>query len=183
MGRNETRLSPDYSRMVTAGISSNQIHESQKRALIRYSALSNVTWLRGGPNVGFCLEDLPPRASEECPAAALCTGRKGRKTRIRHDRRRYKRRNPNEIMFGRLEDWRRVTTRYNRCSKVFLSVIALAAPSSFGTENQCVWSLSQDPPDDLWLGGPNGGGGSRDRNRTSRSGQTGGMLGFEIAHC
>ncbi|NVO29181.1 transposase [Donghicola sp. C2-DW-16] len=31
-----------------------------------------------------------------------------------------------EIMFGRLKDWRRVATRYERCPKVFLSVIALA---------------------------------------------------------
>ena len=29
-----------------------------------------------------------------------------------------------EIMFGRLKDWRRVATRYDRCPKVFLSVIA-----------------------------------------------------------
>ena len=30
-------------------------------------------------------------------------------------------------MFGRLKDWRRVATRYDRCPKVFLSAIALAA--------------------------------------------------------
>jgi transposase len=34
---------------------------------------------------------------------------------------------PIEIMFGRLKDWRRVATRYDRCPKVFLSAIALAA--------------------------------------------------------
>ncbi|MEL7517198.1 MAG: IS5/IS1182 family transposase, partial [Pseudomonadota bacterium] len=33
-----------------------------------------------------------------------------------------------EIMFGRLKDWQRVATRYDRCPKVFLSAIALAAP-------------------------------------------------------
>ena len=31
------------------------------------------------------------------------------------------------IMFGRLKDWRPVATRYDRCPKVFLSAIALAA--------------------------------------------------------
>ncbi|MEQ9389970.1 transposase, partial [Marinovum algicola] len=36
-------------------------------------------------------------------------------------------RNRIEIMFGRLKDWRRVATRYDRCPKVFLSAIALAA--------------------------------------------------------
>ena len=30
-------------------------------------------------------------------------------------------------MFGRLKDWRRVDIRYDRCPKVFLSAIALAA--------------------------------------------------------
>lgn len=36
-------------------------------------------------------------------------------------------RNRIEIMFGRLKDWRRVATRYDRCPKVFLSAVALAA--------------------------------------------------------
>ena len=30
-------------------------------------------------------------------------------------------------MFGRLKDWRRLATRYDRCLMVFLSAIALAA--------------------------------------------------------
>ena len=58
---------------------------------------------------------------------ACIPGRKGRKKAIRHDKRRYKRRNRIEIMFGRLKDWRRVATRYDRCPIVFLSAIALAA--------------------------------------------------------
>ncbi|WP_367275274.1 transposase, partial [uncultured Brevundimonas sp.] len=36
-----------------------------------------------------------------------------------------------EIMFGRLKDWRRVATRYDRCPTVFLSAIALAATVLF----------------------------------------------------
>ncbi|SDZ22114.1 hypothetical protein SAMN05444004_10810 [Jannaschia faecimaris] len=32
-----------------------------------------------------------------------------------------------EIMFGRLKDGRRVATRYDRCPKVILSAVALAA--------------------------------------------------------
>jgi transposase len=43
------------------------------------------------------------------------------------DKRRYKRRNRIESMFGRLKDWRRVATRYDRCPTVFFSAIALAA--------------------------------------------------------
>ncbi|WP_145206863.1 IS5 family transposase [Sphingobium sp. B2] len=62
---------------------------------------------------------------------ACIPGRKGRKKVIRHDKRRYKRRNRIEIMFGRLKDWRRVATRYDRCPIVFLSAIALAATVLF----------------------------------------------------
>ena len=70
-------------------------------------------------------------------------GRKSRDKPVRHDKRRYKRRNRIEIMFGRLKDWRRVATRYdpsqrcfaspagNGCPKVFLSAIALAATILF----------------------------------------------------
>ena len=58
-------------------------------------------------------------------------GRKTRTEPIRYDKRRYKRRNRIEIMFGRLKDWRRVATRYDRCPTVFLSAIALAATVLF----------------------------------------------------
>jgi transposase len=58
-------------------------------------------------------------------------GRKSRAKLIKHDKRRYKRRNRIEIMFGRLKDWRRVATRYDRCLKVFLSAVALAATVMF----------------------------------------------------
>ncbi|GBQ47423.1 hypothetical protein AA15973_1195 [Komagataeibacter sucrofermentans DSM 15973] len=43
----------------------------------------------------------------------------------------FKRRNCIEIMFGRLKDWRRVATRYDRCPTAFFSVIALAATVIF----------------------------------------------------
>ncbi|WRH61582.1 MAG: IS5 family transposase [Fuscovulum sp.] len=58
-------------------------------------------------------------------------GRKSRGKAVRYDRRRYKRRNRIEIMFGRLKDWRRIATRYDRCPKVFLSAVALAATVLF----------------------------------------------------
>jgi hypothetical protein len=34
-------------------------------------------------------------------------------------------------MFGRLKDWRRVAMRFDRCPKVVLSAIALAATVMF----------------------------------------------------
>ena len=54
-------------------------------------------------------------------------GRKQRKASVKYDKQRYKRRNRIEIMFGRLKDWRRIATRYDRCPQVFLSAVALAA--------------------------------------------------------
>jgi len=58
-------------------------------------------------------------------------GRKSRGKPIKHDKRRYKRRNRIEIMFGRLKGWRRVATRYDRCPKVFPSAVAPAATVMF----------------------------------------------------
>jgi transposase len=62
---------------------------------------------------------------------ACIPGRTSRDKPVRYDKRRYKRRNRIEIMFGRLKDWRRVATRYDRCPKVFLSAVALAATAMF----------------------------------------------------
>ena len=45
-------------------------------------------------------------------------GRRSHKKTIKYDNHRYKRRNRIERMFGRLKDWRRVSTRYDRCPKV-----------------------------------------------------------------
>ena len=58
---------------------------------------------------------------------ACIPGGKNRKTPVKYDKRRYRRRNRIEIMFGRLKDWRRVATRYDRNPVIFLSAIALAA--------------------------------------------------------
>jgi transposase len=65
-------------------------------------------------------------------------GRKSRGKPIMHDKRCDKSRNRIEIMFGRLKDWRSVGTRYDRCPKVFLSAVALAATVVFWlwTENE-----------------------------------------------
>jgi transposase len=58
-------------------------------------------------------------------------GRKLRGKAVRHDKRRCRRRNRSEIMFRRLKDWRRIATRYYRCARTFLSMVALAATFMF----------------------------------------------------
>lgn len=75
--------------------------------------------------------DWHREASKDKGISVCIPGRKNRNKKIRHDHRRYKRRNRIEIMFGRLKDWRRIATRYDRCPKVFLSAIALAAAVIF----------------------------------------------------
>lgn len=58
---------------------------------------------------------------------AYISGRKSREKPVRHD----KRRDRVEIMLGRLKDWRRAATRYDRCPKVFLSAVPFAATVIF----------------------------------------------------
>ncbi len=118
---------------VTAGQVSDYIGA---RALV--SSLPKVDWLLGdrGYDADWFREALKDKGMRAC-----IPGRKQRKKTVKYpsqdiaiampcramDKRRYKRRNRIEIMFGRLKDWRRVATRYDRCPKVFLSAIALAA--------------------------------------------------------
>ncbi len=68
---------------------------------------------------------------EERGITPCIPGRKSRTKPVKYDKRRYKSRSRIEIMFGRLKDWRRVATRYDRCPTVFLSAVALAATVLF----------------------------------------------------
>ena len=108
---------------VTAGQVSDYIGA---RALL--SSLPDVDWLLGdrGYDADWFREALKDKGIRAC-----IPGRKQRNNAVRYDKHRYKRRNRIEIMFGRLKDWRRVATRYDRCPKVFLSAIALAALVSY----------------------------------------------------
>ena len=96
------------------------------RALVE--SLPAADWLLGdrGYDADWFREALVDRGIRPC-----IPGRKSRDKPVKYDKRRYKRRNRIEIMFGRLKDWRRVATRYDRCPKVFLSAIALAATILF----------------------------------------------------
>ena len=91
-------------------------------------SLPRAQWLLGDRAMTSAGSGTPCRPRASRPAFP---GRKNRTEASRYDKRRYKRRNRIEIMFGRLKDWRRVATRYDRCSTVFLSAIALAATVLF----------------------------------------------------
>jgi len=57
--------------------------------------------------------------------------RKARKLAIPHDKAQYRHRHRIENMFGRLKDWRRIATRYDRCADIFLSACAFAVVMLF----------------------------------------------------
>jgi transposase len=52
-------------------------------------------------------------------------------TPIPHDAALYRQRHKIENMFGRLKDWRRIHTRYDRCAHTFMSAICIAATVIF----------------------------------------------------
>jgi transposase len=58
---------------------------------------------------------------------ACIPGKRNRKEPVSYDKGLYKQRHKIEIMFGRLKDWRRIATRYDRCAHIFLSAIQIAA--------------------------------------------------------
>jgi transposase len=54
-----------------------------------------------------------------------------RKVEIPYDKTLYRERHRIENMFGRLKDWRRVATRYDRCAHTFFSAVCLAMTVTF----------------------------------------------------
>ncbi len=54
-----------------------------------------------------------------------------RKIPIPHDRTLYRQRHRIENMFGRIKDWRRIHTRYDRCAHTFMSAICIVATVIF----------------------------------------------------
>ena len=88
------------------------------------SSLPKAGWLLAdrGYDADWFREALKDKGIKVC-----IPGRQSRKKAVKYDTRRYKRRNRIEIMFGRLKDWRRVATRYDRCPETFFSAIMPAA--------------------------------------------------------
>ena len=63
--------------------------------------------------------------------AACIPSKSNRKVAIPHDAVLYKQRHKIENMFGRLKDWRRIHTRYDRCAHTYFSAICIAAAVIF----------------------------------------------------
>jgi transposase len=73
----------------------------------------DADWFRDGLQARGITPCIPPK--------------KNRKRPISYDKTLYKQRHKVENMFGRLKDWRRISTRYDRCSHTFFSAICIAA--------------------------------------------------------
>ena len=62
---------------------------------------------------------------------ACIQSRANRKVPIPHDPVLYRKRHKIDNMFGKLKDWRRIHTRYDRCANTFFSSICIAAAVIF----------------------------------------------------
>ncbi len=58
-------------------------------------------------------------------------GKSNRKKRIRHDKKEYKKRKVIERCFGRLKDFRRIATRYDKLAQNFFSALCFAATLAY----------------------------------------------------
>ena len=63
---------------------------------------------------------------------ACIPSKANRKITIPHDTALYRQRHRIENMFGKLKDWRRIHTRYDRCAHTFMSAICIAATVLYG---------------------------------------------------
>ena len=70
-------------------------------------------------------------ALAERGTTACIPSKKNRKAPIPHDTALYRQRHKIENMFGKLKDWRRIHTRYDRCAHTFMSAICIAATVIF----------------------------------------------------
>ena len=71
------------------------------------------------------------QALAERGITACIPSKSNRKKHVKHDRTLYRLRHKIENMFGRLKDWRRIHTRYDRCAHTFFSAICIAATVIF----------------------------------------------------
>ena len=99
-----------------------------KGAALMLDALPQAGTLLGdrGYDADWLRQALAARGITAC-----IPSKTNRKVPIPHDTTLYRCRHKIEIMFGRLKDWRRIHTRYDRCAHTFMSAIAIAATVIF----------------------------------------------------
>ena len=95
-------------------------------AKILYPALPDETGATMIADRGYDSDEY--RAALQAKGISACIPpRKGRTTPATYNKTQYKQRHKVENMFGKLKDWRRIATRYDRRVDVFMAAITLAA--------------------------------------------------------
>jgi transposase len=99
-----------------------------KGAALMFDVLPKAKELLGdkGYDADWFRDALAKRAITPC-----IPSRSNRRVPIPHDRMLYRQRYKIENMFGKLKDWRRIHTRYDRCAHTFMSAICIAATVIF----------------------------------------------------
>ncbi len=99
-----------------------------KCAILMLGALPPAKALLGdrGYDSNWFREALAELGVEACIPSS-----NSRKIKIPHNKTFYRQRHKIENMFGRLKDWRRIATRYDRCAHAFFSAICIAAVFAF----------------------------------------------------
>ena len=77
----------------------------------------DADWFRAALIARGITPCIPPRAN--------------RTVQIDYDKTLYRQRHKIENTFGRIKDWRRIHTRYDRCAHTFMSAICIAATVIF----------------------------------------------------
>lgn len=80
----------------------------------------DADWFRNALKEKGIAVCIPPRAKRKNPAD--------------YDKMLYRQRHRIENMFGRIKDWRRIATRYDRCAHTFLSAISIAATCCYSLD-------------------------------------------------
>lgn len=98
-----------------------------KGAALMLDALPKAKTLLGdrGYDAGWFRNALAERGIVAC-----IPSRANRKVTIPHDRTLYRQRHKIENMFGKLKDWRRIHTRYDRCAQTFFSALVARIPTA-----------------------------------------------------
>lgn len=77
----------------------------------------DADWFRDALKARGIAPCIPPKTNRKAP--------------IPYDKALYRQRHKIENMFGRLKDWRRIATRYDRCAHTYFSAICIAATIIF----------------------------------------------------
>jgi len=118
--------------------------DGQGRPLILLLSEGQMSDFKGA---ALMIDDLPPAqvllgdkgydadwfraALAERGIEACIPSKSNRKVPIPHDPILYRERHKIENTFGRIKDWRRIHTRYDRCAHTFMSAICIAATVIF----------------------------------------------------